>query len=125
MKQMRLKDLPDNREGHFLKGVIPGDYICQGTMGYKKPGQRTHSFDGPGGKDYHVHDDCEAFIIVQGRAVMQCDGKEYPLTVGDVFIVEPGEDHHLVSDKNDPCINLWLHTGPERSKEQLPDPLRE
>jgi len=118
MRQMRLKDLPDVREGHFLKGVIPGKYLCQGTLGYKKPGQRTHSHDGPGGADRHVHDDCEVFIIVQGKAVMQLDGKEYPLTAGDVFIVEPGEDHHLISDADDPCINLWLHAGSERHKDQ-------
>ena len=121
MKMMRLKDLPDNREGHFLKDVVPGKFICGGTLGYKRPGQRTHSFDGPGGRDYHVHDDHEVFIIVQGKAVMELGGKEYPLTVGDVFIVEPGEDHHLVADADDPCINLWLHTGPERSKEQSPE----
>jgi mannose-6-phosphate isomerase-like protein (cupin superfamily) len=118
MRKLRLRDLPDNTEGHVLKGLIAGEYICAGTLGYKKPGQRTHSFDGPDGRDYHVHDDAEVFIIVQGKAVMQCDGKEYPLTVGDVFIAEAGEDHHLVSDEADPCINLWLHAGPERAEEQ-------
>ncbi|HUU42600.1 MAG TPA: cupin domain-containing protein, partial [Planctomycetota bacterium] len=86
---MRLTNLPDVREGHFLKGVIPGKFIREGTLGYKRPGQRTHAFDGPGGKDHHVHSDCEVFIIVQGKAVMQLDGKEYPMTVGDVMIVEP------------------------------------
>jgi len=36
-----------------------------------------------------------------------------------VFIVEPGEDHHLISDGEDPCINLWLHAGPTRHPDQL------
>jgi mannose-6-phosphate isomerase-like protein (cupin superfamily) len=116
MKQLHLKDLPDNADGHFLKGLIPGQYLCQGGIVYKKPNQRTHdtgctcpACDGQG---RHVHtDDREAFIILQGKAVMQCDGKEYPLTTGDIFIAEPGEDHHLVADNDEPCINLWLHAG--------------
>jgi len=58
---------------------------------------------------------------MQGKAVMQCDGDEYPITVGDVFIVERGEDRHLVADTEGPCINLWLLAGTERSREQLPD----
>lgn len=53
--------------------------------------------------------------------MMQCDGDEYPITVGDVFIVERGEDRHLVADTEGPCINLWLLAGTERSREQLPD----
>jgi quercetin dioxygenase-like cupin family protein len=53
---------------------------------------------------------------------MEIDGITYPLVPGDVLIVEPGEDHHLVSDAFDPCINLWLHAGPERhpAQDELP-----
>ena len=119
MKQMRLKDLPDTREGHILKGIVPGEYVCQGALAYKKPGERSHSFDGVDGSDRHVHEDCEVFIIVQGKAVMECAGSAYPLRVGDVFVVEPGEDHHLVADAEDPCVHLWLHAGDRRSVEQL------
>ena len=28
------------------------------------------------------------------------------------IVIEPGEDHHLIADPDDPCINLWLHAGP-------------
>lgn len=119
MKRYRLNQLPDVREGHFLSGLLPGRYISRGTMSYKKPGVRTHSHDGPGGLDRHVHDDCEAFVILQGKAVMEVDGQRIPLVTGDVLIVEPGEDHHLISDTEDPCINLWLHAGPERHPDQV------
>ncbi len=80
-------------------------------MGFKKPGERTHTQDGPNGKDQHIHEDCEIFIILQGKAKMEIDGKFYPLVTGDICIVELGEDHHLISDNDDPCINLWLHGG--------------
>ncbi|MCD4825362.1 MAG: cupin domain-containing protein [Phycisphaerae bacterium] len=63
-------------------------------------------------------DDCEAFVILQGKAEMELNGKQYPLTTGDIFVVEPGEDHHLISDENDPCVNLWLHAGPQYHPDQ-------
>ncbi|MDY7011434.1 MAG: cupin domain-containing protein [Planctomycetota bacterium] len=105
-------------DSHFLKGALPGKYLCGGSLSYKPPGLRTHDHDGPEGKDYHVHDDCEAFVILQGKAVMQIDGTEYPLQTGDVVIVEPGEEHHLIADAVDPCVNLWLHAGAQRPPEQ-------
>ena len=120
MKRFRLTELPDNKEGHFLKGVIPGDYICKGAMNFKKPGDRSHSHDGPGGSDVHIHDgDHEVFVILQGKAVMELNEEKIPLSSGDVFVVEPGENHHLVADMEDPCINLYIHAGPERSEKQV------
>ena len=114
MKIYRLTELPDTREGHFLEGIVPGAYLYQGGLGFKQPGQRTHSHDGPGGSDRHVHDDCEVFVILQGKAQMEINGERHPLCCGDVCVVEPGEDHHLIADEDDPCVNLWLHAGPER-----------
>ena len=119
MIKLRLNQLSDVREGHFLKGLIPGKYLCEGILSYKPPGLRTHTDDGPGGRDWHVHEDHEVFIILQGKATMELDGEMHPMVTGDVFIVEPGEDHHLISDMEDPCINLWLHAGPERHPGQI------
>ncbi len=114
MIKLRLSQLPDVREGHFLDGLIPGKYLCKGALSYKAPNVRTHTHDGPGGTDIHIHpDDHEVFIILQGKAVMELNGEMHPMVTGDVFIVEPGENHHLISDAQDPCINLWLHAGPE------------
>ncbi len=118
MKRYRLEDLSDVREGHVFQGILPGAYISNGGMGFKKPGQRTHSSDGPGGSDRHVHGEHEGFVILQGKAEMEVNGKRYPLVAGDIVVVEPGEDHHLISDVNDPCINLWLHAGPGRHPDQ-------
>ena len=119
MKRYRLSNLADIREGHVFRDLLPGDYLCMGGMGFKKPGERTHTNDGPGGADCHVHeDDREAFVILQGKAMMEVEGERHPLVAGDIVVIEPGEDHHLISDSEDPCINLWLHAGPDRHRNQ-------
>lgn len=118
MRRYRLRDLPDVHEGHFLAGLVPGEFLRDGGLGFKPAGLRTHSGDGPSGSDRHVHSDCEVFVILQGKAVMEVDGRRVPLRTGDVLIVEPGEDHHLVADAEDPCINLWLHAGSTRHPDQ-------
>lgn len=118
MKRYRLNQLPDVREGHFLSGILPGRYLCQGALSYKQPGFRTHSHEGAGGDDRHVHADAEVFVLLQGKAVMEVDGERVPLVTGDLLVVEPGEDHHLIADSEDPCVNLWLHAGPRRHRDQ-------
>lgn len=118
MKRFRLADLQDTSEGHFLKGIVPGEFLCKGGMGFKRPGERTHSHDGPGGADRHVHDDPEVFVILQGKGVMEIEGERHPFATGDIIVVEPGEDHHLHADARDPCVNLWLHSGPGRHPSQ-------
>lgn len=119
MIKLRLNQLGDTREGHFLAGFLEGAYLCQGGLSFKGPNVRTHTNDGPGGSDVHVHeDDCEAFVILQGKAIMELNGVKHPMVTGDVFIVEPGEDHHLISDPEDPCVSLWLHAGPRRHPDQ-------
>lgn len=111
MKRYRLSNLTDTGNGHFLSALIPGRHLGPGGLGFKTPGQRTHTADGPDGTDRHVHDDCEVFVILQGRGCMEVDGERHPLTTGDVIVIEPGEDHHLIADPDDPCVNLWLHAG--------------
>ena len=119
MKRCRLSDLGDIRDGHFLQGIVSGPYLCAGGVGFKAPGFRTHSGDGPGGSDRHVHGDVhEVFVILQGKAVMEVDGKGHALATGDICVIEPGEDHHLVADKLDPCVNLWIEVGRERHRDQ-------
>jgi mannose-6-phosphate isomerase-like protein (cupin superfamily) len=116
MKRYRFADLKDIRDGHFLKGIVPGDFIHVGGLGFKKPGERSHAAEGHA----HVHDDCEVFVILQGKGEMEINGRRHPVTTGDIIVVEPGEDHHLIADLDDPCINLWCHAGPGRHGEASP-----
>ena len=119
MKRLRLTDLDPVAGAHILAGIIPGRYLNKGGIGFKAPGQRSHDHgcqcracDGMG---RHVHpDDHEAFIILQGRGVIEIDGVSHPVRAGDVIICEPGEDHHLVADPDDPCVNVYLHAGDQR-----------
>jgi len=109
MKRYRLSDLTDTSEGHFLEGLVAGSRIGGGGLSFPAGGRRSHTADGPGGRDYHTHDDYEVFVILQGKGVMELDGREHPMTTGDILVVEPGEDHHLIADRDDPCVTLWLH----------------
>jgi mannose-6-phosphate isomerase-like protein (cupin superfamily) len=119
MKLLRLRDLPDTRSGHFLSSALPGEFLCMGGLGFRPPGFRSHAADGPSGTDRHVHESQpEGFVVLQGKATMEVDGTPCPLQTGDVCIVEPGEDHHIVSDTHDPCVYLWLHAGPQRHRDQ-------
>jgi quercetin dioxygenase-like cupin family protein len=34
------------------------------------------------------------------------------LSAGDVVVIEPRENHHFESDRDEPCINLSLRCGP-------------
>ena len=118
MKLFRINGLPDVRDGHFLKGLIPGKHICVGGLSFAPPGSRAHTNDGPQGRDYHVHDDEEVFVILDGKARMEINGAVHTLSVGDVCIIEAGEDHHIVSDEHDPSVHIWFHAGPQRHPEQ-------
>ncbi len=44
----------------------------------------------------------EMFYVLSGTGTAQCDGKEFPVSPGDSFIVRPGHEHVVVN------------TGPDR-----------
>lgn len=121
MLRLRLNQLDAATNGHVLGDLLAGEYLCAGGLAFAKPGERSHTNDGPEGRDYHVHADREAFIILQGNGVMEVNGAEHPVAAGDVVIIEPGEDHHLRSSDTDPIVTLWCHAGPERHKNQRKD----
>jgi len=116
MKRLRLKDLDNEGTYHILEGIVPGKYLTHAGLSFKPPGFRTHdvgctcpSCDGHG---KHIHqDDREVFIVLHGKARMEVDGESYDMVAGDVIICEAGEDHHLVSDENHPCVNIFMHAG--------------
>jgi mannose-6-phosphate isomerase-like protein (cupin superfamily) len=118
MKQFRLNQLTDVKEGHVLNQIMPGKYLNHGGLAFEAPGARAHTNDGPGGIDYHVHDDCEAFLILQGNGTVEINKEFHPFTVGDIIIIEPGEDHHVISSVENPAIIVWLHAGEEKNKNQ-------
>lgn len=118
MKQIRLRDLADVTEGHILQEVLPGEYISTGGLAFCKPGSRSHTNNGPDGRDCHVHTDGEAFMILQGHGEMEVDGVKHPVRTGDVILIEPGEDHHLISSSDEPIVTVWCHARSVRNPNQ-------
>ncbi|WP_028611431.1 cupin domain-containing protein [Paenibacillus harenae] len=120
MIRIRLCELPlrVDQKNHVLGDLLPGAFLSSGGLAFAGRGDRSHTNDGPDGKDYHVHRDREAFIILQGNGTMEINGKHHPVEAGDIVIVEPEEDHHLCSSEQDPIITLWLHAGPNRHHNQ-------
>jgi mannose-6-phosphate isomerase-like protein (cupin superfamily) len=116
VKRCRWPDLAPNGEGHVLRGHLAGAFLSHGGLAFLKPGERTHragctcaNCDGQG---RHVHpDDEEVFLILQGEVRIEIEGSTHRLATGDVVVCDPGEDHHLVADRDVPCVVLWLHAA--------------
>lgn len=108
MKRMTIKDLQVT-EGQLFEGILPGEKLYMGGLSFTEPGEISHADENPEGT--HIHDDCELFLIVQGRAVVQVNGVTESIKTGDMILVEPGEDHHIISDEKDPAVVLWCHAG--------------
>ena len=115
MKRYRFSDLSGPTTGHFLGEWLSGERLYAGGLSFHPPGHRTHS------EGHHTHEDQESFCILQGRGILELEGEHIPVRAGDVIIIEPGENHHLVSDRRDPIINLWLHANAEGHPNQRPE----
>lgn len=113
MKVHRLSELPTSRASHVFGGIVPGAFISMGGISFHPPGDLAHADEAR-----HVHDSEEIFVILQGKAVVHFDGGDQPVRAGDVMVIDPDENHHLQSDRDDPCIVIWLHAGPERHPSQ-------
>ena len=53
----------------------------------------------------HYHTDVELIYVNQGESLYQVDGKEIPLSPGDVLILTPGQAHKCISIAQD--SRLW------------------
>ena len=95
MKRYRLNQLPDVTEGHFLKGIIPGQY-SPGLALLRSPTCAPTPMMGRRQRLASMR--TLQFHPLQGKAVMEVNGERIPMVTGDVFVIEPGEDHHLIPD---------------------------
>ncbi|NLN18052.1 MAG: cupin domain-containing protein [Firmicutes bacterium] len=111
MRRYRIGDLNAKGTEHVASHLLKGEALTRGGLSFTKPGHRTHD-----GHEHRHDDDEEMFIILQGKGLVQIDGRQEPISAGDVLIIEPGEEHHLVSDEQDPLVHIWLHAG-ERQTE--------
>lgn len=106
MQRYRWKDLKEVVSTHFLEGILPGKRLYAGGLSFHPPGFRVHAEE-----EKHTHPDCEVFCILQGKGLLEIEGRLEPLQAGDIVVIEPGENHHLISDEKEPIVNLWLHAN--------------
>lgn len=105
VKRYKISDLMGSPDApHALAGLVPGRRIYHGGLSFHPPGKVTHNEERP-----HVEVDHEVFCLLQGEGWIEINGRREPAAAGDVFVIEPGEDHHLISSDHNPFINLWLH----------------
>ena len=97
---------PGDTALHVAARLLPGARIASGGLSFHTPGMRTH-----GDQARHVHDDHEVFVIMQGRGWIEIEGRREAIAAGDVLVIEPGEDHHIVGDPAHPVVNLWFHAS--------------
>ena len=110
MKRSRLDKLPAAGGRHVFSGIVTGPYIWQeAAVEFRKPGEEVPPAS---------HDDEEIYVILQGKARVHLDTGVEHLSAGDVMVIEPGETHRFVSDEEEPCVQMYLHCGPEPHPQQ-------
>lgn len=108
MKTYRLSNLSDIYDTQVFAEIMPGAHIYNGGFTFEIPGSRTHDADG----GPHVHDDIELFLVLAGFGELEIDGEIVTrIKPGDIIVVEPGEDHHLISGVENPLVIIWCHAG--------------
>jgi AraC-like DNA-binding protein len=54
----------------------------------------------------HSHDFCELVIVTHGSAMHMLEGNEFPVTAGDVFLLQGRQRHYFYERKNLDLINI-------------------
>jgi AraC-like DNA-binding protein len=54
----------------------------------------------------HSHDFCELVIVTHGRAMHMLEGNAFPVTAGDVFLLQGRQSHYFYDRKNLDLINI-------------------
>jgi mannose-6-phosphate isomerase-like protein (cupin superfamily) len=106
VKRFDVGDLAAGGAGPVIATIAGGFQVERGGITRYEAGARSH----PEGR--HIHTVPEVFVILQGSGVIEIDGSSQAFEAGDVFVVEPGEDHHLVSHGPVPLLSAWMHLTP-------------
>ena len=65
----------------------------------------------------HSHDFCELVIITHGKAMHWLEGDDFPVTAGDIFLLQGQQRHYFHSSKNLNLINIMY----DRDRINLPE----
>jgi mannose-6-phosphate isomerase-like protein (cupin superfamily) len=112
MKRFKFSDLHSEGPEHIAANLVPDKYIVHGGLSFHTVGWRTH----PEGEHRHAY--YEVFGIMQGRGEIEINGQREPIHAGEVLVIEPDEDHHVVGDPDYPIINLWFNFADEPREDQ-------
>ncbi|MGQ9513876.1 MAG: cupin domain-containing protein [Thermoproteota archaeon] len=104
MKKSSIYGLREAGRSNFLDGVFKIGPLFTGGLHFYTPGEISHSEE-----ERHIHEDHdEIFIGLQGKGTLEVEGKSYPINIGDIYLIEPGESHHVMADEMDPILLLWI-----------------
>ncbi len=59
----------------------------------------------------HSHDFCELVIVTRGSAMHMLEGASFPVTAGDVFLLQGRQKHYFYERKNLDLINIMYDSG--------------
>lgn len=62
----------------------------------------NHSW-GPGVRDHFL-----IHFVLSGKGKYVCEGKEYDLKAGDMFLIKPSQVVSYIADENDPWEYYWV-----------------
>jgi AraC-like DNA-binding protein len=72
----------------------------------------------------HSHDFCELVIVTHGSAMHMLEGNEFPVTAGDVFLLQGQQRHYFYKRENLDLINIMYDPGkialPENELRRMP-----
>lgn len=103
MKKFSIYGLRRVKESSLLPSLsLEGYRIVRGGVHVYRPGEISHK------GEKHVHEQPEIFIGLDGEAIMMVNGKKYPFRGGEIILIEPGEEHHVIASKNNPITLAWL-----------------
>jgi AraC-like DNA-binding protein len=72
----------------------------------------------------HSHDFCELVIVTHGSAMHMLEGNEFPVTAGDVFLLQGRQRHYFYDRKNLDLINIMYDSEkmvlPENELRRMP-----
>lgn len=106
MKKFKISDLEISNENQIFEKLMPGKHIYRGGTSFLNTGDRTHNKD----TSKHIHKDIELFMFIEGNCEVEINKKIVDTaSSGDIIVVAPGEDHHIIALK--PSIIMWCHGG--------------
>jgi mannose-6-phosphate isomerase-like protein (cupin superfamily) len=103
MERVREQDQSYRGGASGVKYLFRGPRIDWGVILFA-PGQEL-------GRHLHARVE-ETFYFVEGKGgCFTLDGREYPITVGCAFRIEPGEVHNIVNDTGAPLKAVFIKSS--------------